>query len=115
SDAATAAPRRADLSPGRVTFTRSGSGGALLRVAVANEGDAAAATGTGVLALLDGTVLTSSTLGAIEAGGATVAELELSYCPAGRHALTVVLDAQARLREASETNNAVSRSLVVAC
>lgn len=112
------APRGVDVAVGRVTASRSGAGGGIVRIAVANQGsDAldASAGGLQVSVLLDGVPVGERVLGAVPAAGTAATELSLDSCPSGRHALVVVLDPRGLVAEVDERDNASSRMVSFGC
>lgn len=110
------APAGIDLAPGRLVAMRSGSGGGIVRVAVANQGRTSlGAEGTQVLFLLDGSLVGERTVGAIDALGGSTTELTLESCPAGRHQLAVVVDPRGLVVEADERDNATTQSVSFGC
>jgi len=107
-----------NLVLGRITMARSSNGSPVLRVAVANAGNAAitAAAGAELLMLVDGDVVGTSALGAIAAdGGRAIVDVPLTSCFGGPHAVTAVVDTSAVVREVDERDNASSRSLQIVC
>ena len=103
-----------DLAPGRVTVARSGSGGGIVKVGVANRGTEAG-QGAQVLVLLDGVVSAEGTIGALDAGASGTTELSLGSCPSGRHSLVVVIDPRGQVTEADERDNSSSSSVSFDC
>lgn len=114
---AVVAPRGVDLVPGRIVASRSGSGGGIVRVAVANRGREAyeGTVGAQVLLLVDGQVAGTESLGRLDAGESTTVEFALDSCPSGTPALVAVVDPAARVREADERANSVSRTASFGC
>jgi subtilase family serine protease len=103
-----------DLAPGRVTVARSGSGGGIVKVGVANRGTEAG-QGAQVLVLLDGVVAAEGTIGALDAGASGATELSLGSCPSGRHSLVVVVDPRGQVTEADERDNSSSSTVSFDC
>lgn len=114
---AAAAPQGIDLEPGRITALRSGAGGGIVRIGIANRGSdpMAAEHGAQVLVLLDGEPVGERTLGAIDATAAITTELALDSCPSGRRALVVVVDPRGLVQEADERDNARSQLVSFGC
>ena len=108
-----AVPAGIDLAPGRITAVRSGAGGGIVRIAIANQGAEALGSerGAQVLVLLDGELVGERAIGAIDATGSATTELALESCPTGRHAVAVVVDPRGFVREADERDNAVTQSV----
>lgn len=105
-----------DLAPGRLVAARSGSGGGIVRVAIANQGRTAlGADGTQLLFLLDGTVVGERTLGFIDGVSSATTELAFDSCPSGRHQLAVVVDPRGLVTEADERDNATTQSVSFGC
>jgi hypothetical protein len=106
-----------DLTVGRIIPARGASGSGLVTVGIGNGGDTAfAARGGGtVLVILDGEVVATEPLPAIEAGSSTRVSVPLTWCPSGTVAMTAVVDPGAVVREANERNNATSRSATFGC
>ena len=114
--AAPVAPRGVDLAPARIVATKSGSGGGIVRVGIANQGrDALASTGTAVLVLLDGESIGEDTIGGIDATSSTTTEFSIGYCPSGSHSLVVVVDPRGQVREADERDNARTQTVAFGC
>jgi hypothetical protein len=97
-----------ELKVGQVTTARSSSGGAVIRVSVANAGtvDGDTRIGTKLVVLLDGAVVGERALGGIAAGSSATTELGLDSCPSGRHTIAVIVDPRSAIRELDETDNA---------
>lgn len=115
-------PPGVDLVASRITATKTpGRYGATIRVRVANTGGTAltAERGSFMTVLVDGAVVAVRplTLGAATADGpaARSEAFQLASCTAGTHAVTVVVDANARVDEAREGDNASSAQLDWTC
>ena len=110
------APRGVDLAPARIVTTKSGSGGGIVRVGIANQGrDALPSTGTSLLVLMDGQSIGEDTIGGIGATSSTTTEFSLDYCPSGSHSLVVVVDPRGQVREADERDNARTQTVAFGC
>jgi hypothetical protein len=113
---APAAPKGVDLAPARVVALKSGNGGGIIRVGIANQGrDALGASGAAVLVLMDGEQVGEDTIGGIDATSSTTTELALGYCPSGSHSLVVIVDPRGQVREADERDNARTQTVAFGC
>lgn len=114
--AAPVAPRGVDLAPARIVATRSGDGGGIVRVGIANQGrDALASTDTAVLVLMNGERIGEDTIGGIDATSSTTTEFALGSCPSGSHAIVVIVDPRGQVREADERDNARTQMVAFGC
>ena len=104
-----------DLSPGRIVAGRAATGGGLVTVSVRNGGSRPAVAGAQVLVLMDGDVIGTERLGALEPGASARIELPVGWCPAGAVSLVAVVDAGSALREANERDNSLTRSTAFGC
>lgn len=117
SGAAPTAAIGIDLAIGRIVPAKSASGTGIVAVGVGNRGDRAYAgrPASELLVIVDGNVVASEPIPAVEAGESTRVSVSLDWCPAGTVPVTAVLDSSAAVREADERNNATSRSATFGC
>jgi hypothetical protein len=115
--AVVAPPKGVQLQVGRIVASKSGNGGGILRVGVANRGavDGDEALGTQLLVLMDGEVVGERSLSALDAGASASTEVGLDTCPSGRHTVVAIVDPRGAIAEADDRDNAVSSTVSFGC
>jgi hypothetical protein len=106
-----------DLVPGRITTTRSASGGGLVSVVVRNGGtqDVLDASGATVLLVVDGELAGSQPLVRLDAGTGSRAEFVLDSCPSGDVPVVAVVDPSNVVAELDERDNSIGRTASFGC